>query len=149
MRPGDAAAAVHSHSALTLRSRSSEHPARRLASGEVCPESTRHDGWLSRTFSCASLCGGHAARRLATERIPASRVPTVLLSRGWPIGRLLDRGASEQSLRRPMLARAVSMSDGRDDAAPQRLSLSLSLSLAGSLSASVGCSCQRHGRAWP
>ena len=44
VRPGDAAAAVHPHSTLTLRSCSWEHPARQMAPGEVGPESTRHDG---------------------------------------------------------------------------------------------------------
>ena len=48
MRPGDAAAAVHSHSALTLRSRSPEHTAQRLALADVLV----HD---SLRWACARL----------------------------------------------------------------------------------------------
>ena len=70
MQPGDAAAVIYSHSALTLRSRFPEHPVRRPTPGNVCPESTRHDGWLSRTFSCATSSVGtrHGGRRQSPGR---------------------------------------------------------------------------------
>ena len=126
MRPSDAAAAVHPHSALTLRSRFSEYRARRLVPGEVCPESTRHDSWLSRKFTCATLFGGHAARRLATERMPAGSVCAALLCRSCWIGRLLHRGAREQSLLAAD-ARTRRLSESRYSAVPESLSLFLSL----------------------
>ena len=133
MRPGDAAAAVHSHSALALRSRSLEHPTRRLAPEEVCPESTRHDGWLSQTFSCATLFGGHAARRLATERMPAGSACASLLCRSCWIGRLLHHSAREQSLSAAD-ARTRRPSESRYCAGP---SLSLSLAAASAAPVSV------------
>ena len=61
---------MHSHSALTLCSRSEDHPARRLAPGEVCPEWNRYDGWFSRTFLCAipSVSTRHGGRQQSAER---------------------------------------------------------------------------------
>ena len=130
MRPGDAAAVIHSHSALPLRSRFLEPPERRLAPRKVCPGSTRHDGCLSRTFSCAASSVGtrHGGRRQYSESLWCSS----------PISRLLHRGASEQSTLLPVLARGLS--HGRPiGATAQRLSLFLSLR--------IGCCCHWHGRA--
>ena len=130
VRPGGACSCPLSLCSHTLLSFLAA-PGTTTGSCESCPESTRHDDWLSRTFSCATLLGGHAARRLATERIPAESESAIYFTAAH----------ANSPFWLPMLARVVRR---RADTVLCP-SLSFSLSLLPSLAAAKAAHVSRMG----